>query len=147
MKISKTQLTPAKCALDLGDGSERGLYVNQDYILRKLGRPHRGINIMYCYYPFDKEWPQRVSEACKDTNISFAWDYPYDDYFPYRGGIDGNHGIAQAVHDHSQGVFQTAGHQCRPQPRRSRRSGHPRPPAFPSRPPLEWRFFVHGRDE
>ena len=51
MKISKTQLTPAKCALDLGDGSERGLYVNQDYILRKLGRPHRGINIMYCYYP------------------------------------------------------------------------------------------------
>ena len=39
MKISKTQLTPAKCALDLGDGSERGLYVNQDYILRKLGRP------------------------------------------------------------------------------------------------------------
>ena len=74
-----------------GDGSERGLYVNQDYILRKLGRPHRGINIMYCYYPFDKEWPQRVSEACKDTNISFAWDYPYDDYFPYRGGIDGNH--------------------------------------------------------
>ena len=91
MKISKTQLTPAKCALDLGDGSERGLYVNQDYILRKLGRPHRGINIMYCYYPFDKEWPQRVSEACKDTNISFAWDYPYDDYFPYRGGIDGNH--------------------------------------------------------
>ena len=91
MKISKTQLTPAKCALDLGDGSERGLYVNQDYILRKLGRPHRGINIMYCYYPFDKEWPQRVSEACKDANISFAWDYPYDDYFPYRGGIDGNH--------------------------------------------------------
>ena len=91
MKISKTQLTPAKCALDLGDGSERGLYVNKDYILRKLGRPHRGINIMYCYYPFDKEWPQRVSEACTDTNISFAWDYPYDDYFPYRGGIDGNH--------------------------------------------------------
>ena len=37
MKISKTQLTPAKCALDLGDGSERGLYVNQDYIFVKFG--------------------------------------------------------------------------------------------------------------
>ncbi len=90
MKITKTQLTPAKCALDLGDGSERGLYVNQDYILRKLGRPHRGINIMYCYYPFEEKWPQRVSEAYKDADVSFAWDYPYDDYFPYLGGIDGN---------------------------------------------------------
>lgn len=89
-KPVKIQLTPAQFAVDLGDGSERGLYVNQDYILRKLGRPHRAINIMYCYYPLDKEWPARVSEACKDADISFAWDYPYDDYFPYRGGLDGS---------------------------------------------------------
>lgn len=89
-KIKKISLKPAKCALDLGDGSERGLYVNQDYILRKLGRPHRAINLMYCYYPFDELWPQRVSEAYRDKDISFAWDYPYDDYFPYLGGLNGS---------------------------------------------------------
>ena len=22
-------------------------------------------------------------------NITFQWDYPYDDYFPYKGGIGG----------------------------------------------------------
>lgn len=88
--IRKVRLTPASFAVDLGDGSERGLYVDQDYILRKLGRPHRAINLMYCYYPNEEAWPKRVSEAYKDTNVSFAWDYPYDDYFPYLGGLNGN---------------------------------------------------------
>ena len=78
---------PARCALDLGDGSERAEYVGQDYILHKLGRPHRAINLMYTYYPHDKEWPARISEAWKDKNVSFAWDYPYDDYFPF--GVNG----------------------------------------------------------
>ena len=41
--MQKIHLGPAKCALDLGDGSERAEYVNQDYILHKLGRPHRAI--------------------------------------------------------------------------------------------------------
>ena len=45
--MQKIHLGPAKCALDLGDGSERAEYVNQDYILHKLGRPHRAIGIMY----------------------------------------------------------------------------------------------------
>ncbi len=71
---------PAKCNLDLGDGSERGAYVGQDHILNVLGRPHRMVNIMYTYYPNDKQWPQRISEACADMDVSFAWDYPYDDY-------------------------------------------------------------------
>ncbi|MBR4711687.1 MAG: hypothetical protein IKP10_06600 [Clostridia bacterium] len=78
---------PAPCALDLGDGSERAEYVNQDYILHTLGRPHRAVNIMYTYYPHDSEWPARISEAWKDRDVSFAWDYPYDDYFPY--GVNG----------------------------------------------------------
>lgn len=82
-QYNKVHMGEAKCALDLGDGSERAEYVCQDYILHKLGRPHRCVNIMYTYYPKDKEWPQRISEACKDMNISFQWDYPYDDYFPY----------------------------------------------------------------
>jgi len=89
-ELKKVILSKAQCGLDLGDGSERAEYVNQDYILNTLGRPHRNIGIMYTYYPKDKEWPQRISEACKDMEITFQWDYPYDDYFPYRGGIDGD---------------------------------------------------------
>lgn len=88
--LLKVTLNPARCGLDLGDGSERAEYVNQDYILTTLGRPHRNIGIMYTYYPKDKEWPERISVACKDMEINFQWDYPYDDYFPYRGGIDGD---------------------------------------------------------
>lgn len=26
----------------------------------------------------------------KDEDVSFAWDYPYDDYFTYKGGLEGN---------------------------------------------------------
>ena len=88
-KIYNLHMGPAKCALDLGDGSERGEYVNQDYILNKLGRPHRAINLMYCYYPNDKKWPKRVSEAYKNDGTG-AWGYPYDDYFTYKGGLKGN---------------------------------------------------------
>lgn len=89
-QLKGVKLTPAKCAVDLGDGSERGFYVNQDYILQKLHRPHRGINIMYCYYPMDEAWPKRAQDAYADKDVSFAWDYPYDNYFPYLGGIGGS---------------------------------------------------------
>lgn len=90
ISVAKAVLKPALCGLDLGDGSERAEYVNQDYILNTLGRPHRNINIMYTYYPKDKEWPERISVACKDMEIHFQWDYPYDDYFTYGGGPGGN---------------------------------------------------------
>lgn len=89
-RLYKITMGKAMCAVDLGDGSERGEYVNQDYILRKLGRPHRSISLMYCYYPLDEQFPARISEAMKDADVSFQWDYPYDDYFPYTGGINGN---------------------------------------------------------
>lgn len=82
-KPIKIHMGKAKCAVDLGDGSERGEYVDQDYILNKLGRPHRAISLMYCYYPKDEGWPVRASEAFKDKDVSFQWDYPYDDYFTY----------------------------------------------------------------
>lgn len=85
MKIRKVQLKPAQCAVDLGDGSERGRYVNQDYILQRMGRPHRAINLMFCYYPFDKEWPARISEVVKAADKTNAWGYPYDDYEPFHG--------------------------------------------------------------
>ncbi len=89
-KVYSVHMGKAKCALDLGDGSERGEYVDQDYILHKLGRPHRSISLMYCYYPLDKEFPGRISEVMKDAEVKFQWDYPYDDYFTYKGGLEGN---------------------------------------------------------
>lgn len=90
MKAYKLHMGPAACAVDLGDGSERGGYVCQDYILNQLGRPHRSINLMFCYYPLDKGWPTRASELDKTADVSFAWNYAYDDYFPYTGGISGS---------------------------------------------------------
>ena len=88
--IKSIHLGEAKCAMDLGDGSERGEYVNQDYILNKLGRPLRAISLMYCYYPLDKGFPERASVAFGSPDVNFAWGYPYDDYFTYKGGIGGN---------------------------------------------------------
>jgi len=90
MDAFKLHIGQAKCALDLGDGSERGEYVSQDYILNVLGKPHRGINLMYCYYPLDKGWPARASDLVEPGKTGFAWDYAYDDYFPYQGGIGGD---------------------------------------------------------
>lgn len=108
---------PARCAVDLGDGSERGEYVNQDYILDKLGRPHRSINLMYCYYPLDKGWPVRASLLNKDADVAFAWDHPYDDYFPYTGGIGGSTGgepfiSMKDVRSHGQDVTLTLTIDC-----------------------------------
>ncbi len=89
-KLYALHMDKAKCAVDLGDGSERSEYVNQDYILHTLGRPHRSISLMYCYYPLDEGWPGRASVVHASPDVSFAWDYPYDDYFTYKGGINGN---------------------------------------------------------
>ncbi len=83
-------LSPAACSLDIGDGSERGEYVNQDHLLTTLGRPHRAISLMYCYYPLTKGWPLRASIAFKKRGKKGSWDYPYDDYFPFTGGPKGD---------------------------------------------------------
>ena len=89
-KIYALHMGKAKCAVDLGDGSERAEYVNQDYILHTLGRPHRSISLMYCYYPLDEGWPLRASVFAPNPNPASVWSYPYDDYFPYLGGLEGN---------------------------------------------------------
>ena len=88
-QIYSLHMGPAKCAVDLGDGSERGEYVDQDYILHTLGRPHRSISLMYCYYPLDEGWPGRASVVHASPDVAFAWDFPYDDYFTYKGGLGG----------------------------------------------------------
>jgi hypothetical protein len=98
-KINKIKMLPADCAIDLGDGSERGEYVSQGYILNVLGRPHRAINLMYCYYPLDDGWPGRASVVHARDDVKFAWDYPYDDYFPYTGGIGGSTGEGSETFD------------------------------------------------
>ncbi len=87
--VHLTHLGPAECSIDLGDGSERGEYVNQDYILNSLCRPMRGISLMTSYYPLDDSFPQRAHDAFSDKEISFQWDYPYDDYETYKGGLIG----------------------------------------------------------
>ncbi len=111
-KAYSLQIGPAKCSVDLGVGSERGSYVNQDYILQKLGRPHRAINLMYCYYPLDKGWPERVSKVYKSADKKNAWGYPYDDYFTYKGGLNGNlkdepFNFMRDVRKHGQDVLLT----------------------------------------
>ncbi len=89
-KVYKIHIGPAKYTLDLCDGSERGEYVCQDYILHTVGRKARAVNLMYCYYPNEPTWPLRASVAYKDKEVHFAWDYPYEDYFPYGGGLNGS---------------------------------------------------------
>ncbi len=89
METRKILLTGADCALDLGDGSERGLYVNQDYILQKMKKVHRGISLMYTYYPKDKTWPKRACNAFETDGPVDPWSYPYENYFPYLGGTLG----------------------------------------------------------
>ncbi len=88
--VRKIRRTPAGCALDIGDGSERSEYVNQDYIINHLRKLHRNVGLMYTYYPKDEQWPERISDACRDMVVHYQWDYPYDDYFPYGGGIGGS---------------------------------------------------------
>lgn len=111
-ELYKIHLGEAKCALDLGDGSERGEYVCQDYILNVLGRPHRAVGLMYTYYPNDKEWSaNKISETCKDMEIHFQWDYPYDDYFPY--GENGQpFEQMRDIRRHGQDVFLTLTIDC-----------------------------------
>ncbi len=90
MKANKVLLKRADCALDMGDGSERSFYVSQDYILNKMKKVHRGISLMYTYYPKDETWPKRASVAFPENKAGGAWNFPYEDYFPYMGGKNGD---------------------------------------------------------
>ena len=113
MKAYHLHMGSAIIALDLGDGSERGEYVNQDYILHTLGRPHRAINLMYCYYPLDEGWPTRASELPmpEGKTAGFAWDYAYDDYFTY-GSNDEPFNSIKDVRRHGQDVILTLTCDC-----------------------------------
>lgn len=112
MKYRFIHLNKAKCGLDIGDGSERGEYVCQDYMINVLGRPHRMVNIMYTYYPKDKQWPMRISEACKDMEVNYQWDYPYDDYCPYDINSDKAYLQMRDIRRHGQDVLLTLTIDC-----------------------------------
>ncbi len=88
--LRRIHLGAARCAADLTDGSERAEYVPQAYLLSVLGRPLRSVNLMYCYYPLDAGFPQRAHDAFADMKVTYQWGYPYDDYFPYTGGLHGS---------------------------------------------------------
>ena len=110
--LHRIRMSHAPIAIDLTDGSERGEYVPQDYILRTLGRPMRAVNLMYCYYPLDKTFPARARYAFADQTVSFQWDYPYGDYFPYTGGLNGSRSgevfrQMQDIRRHGQDVMLT----------------------------------------
>jgi hypothetical protein len=73
---------------------------------------------MYCYYPLDKGWPARASALVETGKIGFAWDYAYDDYFPYQGGLEGdtNGEPFQSMRDvrrHGQDVILTLTIDCK----------------------------------
>jgi hypothetical protein len=119
MAAHKIHMGQAQIAPDLGDGSERGEYVNQDYILHTLGRPHRAINLMYCYYPLDEGWPSRASTLPQPegAQVGYAWGYAYDDYFPYTGGLEGDRtgDVFKQMRDvrrHGQDVILTLAMDC-----------------------------------
>ncbi len=90
ISVNKIKTGKAKCSVDLGVGSERGEYVNMDYVLHKMDRPHRAISLMFCYYPLDKEFPARMSKVYFEKMPCGPWSFPYDDYFTYKGGLIGN---------------------------------------------------------
>ena len=51
--LKGAKLGPAKCAFEVTALSERSKYVNQDYVFRTVGRPHRAVNVMFAV-PFRK---------------------------------------------------------------------------------------------
>ena len=65
-EIKLIHMGKAQCAIDMGDGSERGEYVNQDYMINTLGRPMRAVSLMTSYYPLDESFPKRAHDAFPD---------------------------------------------------------------------------------
>ena len=91
MEVYRIHMGKAKCAVDLGARQRTGPNMSiRITFWRKVGRPHRSISLMYCYYPLDEGWPGRASVVHASPDVSFAWDYPYDDYFTYKGGLGGS---------------------------------------------------------
>lgn len=92
IRIHQCSTTPRKCELIIGNGSERGDYIDSLQIQKDLGWVHDGIQIMNTYYPNDPHWDRdrKISEARPKSDITYAWDHEYDDYHPFDLGRDGS---------------------------------------------------------
>ncbi|MDD2237785.1 MAG: hypothetical protein PHG65_11330 [Kiritimatiellae bacterium] len=55
--IRKIKLESPPCTLGITDGSERGDYAGSAHMLRRIGRPHQVVNLMFQYYPDMEHWP------------------------------------------------------------------------------------------
>jgi len=82
-KIREVKMLAPHCGADMSVGSERGDYVAQDYVFEKLGRPSRGINLMFAYFPLEDTWPDRGP-------CDRGWYGNHNGYFSYMGGINGD---------------------------------------------------------
>lgn len=85
MKIFKTTIKRQGTKVILANGSERGDYINMNYVFQQFHRVHDGIQLMKTYYPNDSEWTAkgRISDYTKKVGVNYAWDYEYDDYHPF----------------------------------------------------------------
>lgn len=90
IKCLRAKLLPAACGADISNGSERALYVPMKHVFKTLKRPHRAVNLMFAYYPFDNGWPKRASQIMKWKPGMKQWDLPFEDYEVYPGGPDGS---------------------------------------------------------
>ncbi|NLD98418.1 MAG: hypothetical protein GX640_00960 [Fibrobacter sp.] len=90
ISLLRSRLLPAPCGADISNGSERALYVPMSHIFKTLRRPHRAVNLMFTYYPFDKGWPKRASKIVRWKKGMGQWDLPFDDYEVYLGGPGGS---------------------------------------------------------
>src|SRR3954467_4517779 len=81
----------AKTKLIIGNGSERGDYVDCAQLQRSFASPHDGVHLMKTYYPSDPKWNglTKISRAHPDPGVSYAWDHDYDDYWPLDLDVPG----------------------------------------------------------
>jgi hypothetical protein len=108
----------AKIRLFMADGSERSDYMPQAEAIRRLGRPHAGINLMACYYPDQTFWPERrlfsqevphyrhsVKDQTATTKLGNLNDWT-DGYYSFDINNPNNDVISQAqdVRRHGQDV-------------------------------------------
>jgi hypothetical protein len=74
----------------MSNGSERAAYVPMAHVFKRLRRPHRAVNVMFTYYPFDKGWPKRARFVKPWKPGMHQWDLPFDDYEPFTGVVEGD---------------------------------------------------------
>ncbi len=85
LQLVQTTLKRKKNRLILSNGSERGDFVPISHIFSEFSKIHDGIQLMKTYYPHDEIWStkSRVSNFTNKKNVTYVWDYEYDDYHPF----------------------------------------------------------------